>query len=98
MEKAAYLAGVFAGLDDRAQDLQCGDQPVAGRRIVAEDDMPGLLTAEIAADTAHLLDDIPVADRGAMQPDAAVGEAPFEAKIGHDRRNQGAARKPSVAR
>ncbi len=57
------------GLDDRGQHLERRDQAVAGRRIVAEDDMTGLLAAEIAAEGAHLFDDVAVADRGAVQPD-----------------------------
>src|SRR5256885_10283600 len=52
---------ISAGFDNRGQYLQRGDQPVAGRRIVAQDDVPGLLAAEIAAEAAHLLDDVTVA-------------------------------------
>ena len=71
-EDVADLARRRAGLDDRRQHLQRGDQAVAGGGIIAEDDVARLLAAEIAADAAHLLDDIAVADRGARQRDAVL--------------------------
>ena len=86
-----------AGLDDGGQHLQGGNQPIAGRGVVAENDVPGLLAAEIAADSAHLLDHIAVADRCAMKPDALAGETALEAQIGHYRRHQRAAGEPIAA-
>ena len=60
--------------------------------------MAGLLAAEIAAERAHLLDDIAVADGGAVQPDILRREKALETEIGHDRRDQRAAREPTAAR
>ncbi len=59
---------------------------------------PGLLAAEIAAEAAHLLDDIAVADRGAVQPDPLPGQTALEAEIGHHGRDQRAARETAAAR
>ena len=60
--------------------------------------MAGLLAAEIAAERAHLLDDIAVADRGAVQLDAVAGEKALETEIGHHRRDQSAACEASAPR
>src|SRR5207248_2185296 len=69
LEDAADFARMLAGLDDRRQDLQCRNEPIASCRVITEDDVAGLFAAEIAAEAAHLLDDIAVADRGAVEPD-----------------------------
>ena len=46
---------------------------------------------------AHVLDDIAVADRGAMQLQADAAEEALEAEIGHDRRDDAAAGQPARA-
>ena len=96
-EQAADFARRPSGLDDRGQNLQRRDQAVAGRRIIGEDDVARLLAAEIAAESAHLFDDIAVADRGAVQLDVLAVEKALEAEIGHHRRHQRAAGKPPAA-
>ncbi len=98
LEHPAHLARLPPGLDDRRQDLQRRDQPVAGRRVIAQDDVAGLLAAEIAAKAAHLFDDIAVADPGAVQTDALPGEIMLEAEIRHDRGDQRAAREAVAMR
>ena len=68
LELAQQLARRRLGLDQRGEHLEPRDQPVAGGRMVGEDDVPRLLAADVAAALAHLLEHVAVADRG---PDAA---------------------------
>ena len=98
LKDAAHLARPPSGLDDCRQHLQRRDQTVAGCRVVGEDDVAGLLAAEIATQAAHLFVDIAIADRGAVQPDPLPGQVAFEAEIGHDRRNQRTAGELPAAR
>src|SRR5204863_435111 len=91
LEDAADFARMLAGLDDRRQDLQCRDEPITGCRVIAEDDVAGLFAAEIAAEAAHLLDDIAVADRGTVEPDPLLRKTVFEPEVRHDCRDQRAA-------
>ena len=46
--RSSSLAGLPC-LDQRGEHLQPGDQPVAGGRMVGQDDVPGLLAADVAA-------------------------------------------------
>ncbi len=52
--------------------------------MVAEDDVARLLAADVAALLAHALDDIAVADRGAVQLEAVALEVALEPEIRHD--------------
>ena len=67
LEDPADLARPAAGAENDGQNLQGGDQAVAGRRVVAEDDVPRLLAADVEAVAAHVVDDVAVADLGALQ-------------------------------
>src|SRR5215217_4299903 len=49
VELVQHLARRLAALDEAGEDLQRRHQPVPGRRIVGEDDVAGLLAADIAA-------------------------------------------------
>jgi hypothetical protein len=44
------------------QDLERGDDPVARRRVLEDDDVAALLAAEAGADDLHPLEDVLVAD------------------------------------
>ena len=70
------LAG-SAVLDQRGEHLQRRDQPVAGRRMIGEDDVAGLLAADVEAALAHRLEHVAVADLGAdqLEPVASRGSA-----------------------
>ena len=75
LELAQQLARRRFGLDQRGKHLQPGDQPVAGRRMIGEDDVARLLAADVAAALAHLLEHIAVADLGAEQLEALLRRA-----------------------
>ena len=70
------------------EHLQRGDHAVAGRRVIEEDEVPGLLAAEVVAAAAHLFDDVAIADGGAHELAAARGERALEAHVAHDGRDE----------
>ena len=74
------LALRLARLHEHGQHLQRGDQPVAGGGVVAEDDVAGLLAAEIVAVGAHALDHVAVADGRAHEREAEAAEEALEAR------------------
>src|SRR5262249_10136279 len=63
----------------------------------AEDYVPGLLAAKITTGSAHLLDDIAVANRSAVQANTPSRQTPFKTKVGHDRRDDRVPGQPSAA-
>ena len=63
LELAQHLARRRLGFDQGGEHLEPCDQPVAGGRMVGEDDVARLLAADIAAALAHLLEHVAVADR-----------------------------------
>src|SRR5512144_623000 len=67
LEHPADLARPAAGAENDGQNLQSGDQAIARRRVVAEDDVPRLLAADVEAVAAHVIDDVAVADLGTLQ-------------------------------
>ena len=71
------------------QDLQRGQDPVAGRGVIEEDDVPGLLAAEVVSARAHLVDDIPVADRRADHPPSCSADRAVEPEVAHHGRDEG---------
>ena len=60
--------------------------------------MAGLLAAEVEAVFAHRLDDIAVADLGAVQREAEAVQEALQPEIGHDRGDDAAAGKLAVRR
>ena len=80
----ADFAGRPAVAADHRQHLQRRDQAVAGGGEVGQDDVAGLLAADIEAVLAHMLADIAVADRRARQRQAVAAEIALQAEIGHD--------------
>ncbi len=62
-------------------------QPVAGGRVVGQDDVAGLLAAEVVAVEAHVLQHVAVADGGAGQRQADGGEVALQPEVGHQRRH-----------
>ena len=97
VEQMEQFARGLAALDQRGEHLQAGDEPVAGGRIVAEDDVPRLLAADIAAARAHRLQDVAVADLGSLEGDAILGEAAFKTEVGHDGSDDCVARENAAA-
>src|SRR5271170_8004357 len=81
---------------DHGQDLQGGHQTVAGRRIVRQDDMSGLLAPDVIAELPHPLEDIAIANRRALQSKSDAGEMALQRKIGHDRGDDARLRQPPV--
>ncbi len=72
-----------AGLRDPRRQQQPGQRAVTRGRVVEDDDVPGLLAAEGVPVLLHLLQDVPVTDRGLHQPDARPLHRQLEAEVGH---------------
>ena len=74
------------------QDLEGGDDPVARRRVLEDDDVAALLAAEGRAGHLHPLEDVLVADRG--PDDLATGglDRGLQAAVRQDGHDQAAAR------
>ncbi len=66
---------------DDGKHLQCGDQTIARRRIIIENDVSGLLATDVIAMLAHVLDDISVANPRACQRQTNAPEIAFESQI-----------------
>ena len=81
---------------DHRQNLQCGDEAVAGGGVVRQDDVAGRLAAEIVAVLAHMLEHVAVAHRRADQFDALPFEMPLEPEIGHHGADDAGLRQPVV--
>ena len=69
--------------------LQTGQDAVTGAGIFGEDDMTTLLAANAAAVLSHVLIDVLVAHSGLGVADALLIESLIQAKIGHNRGNDG---------
>ena len=74
------------------------DEAVAGRRIVGQDHVAGLLAADVVALLDHALEHVAVADRGALQRQAEAGEMALEAEIRHDGRDDAGLRRAARRR
>ena len=61
-----------------------GEDPVAGRREVAHDDVAGLFAAQREGTGSHRLEDIAVADGSLHDGDAGLFEGQDETKVAHD--------------
>src|ERR1700730_5995529 len=68
---------------DERSNLYGGEQAVAGRRIVEENNVAGLLTAENVAAAQHFFEDVAIAVGSAGERDAFARKDPLEAEIGH---------------
>ena len=90
-EDPADLAQRAVARHDHRQDLQRGDQAIAGPRIVGQDDVAGLLAADVAAAVEHLLQHIAVADICPEQCQAQVTQVVFQPQVRHHSRNDAAA-------
>ena len=60
----ASSASDLAGARHLGHEVQAGEDAVAGRRVLAHDDVAGLLAAEREAALVHRLEHVAVADRG----------------------------------
>ena len=63
----ADLAHRFILALDNRQELQGGNKSVAGRAMIQEDNVAGLLAADIKPFPPHVFEHIAVADRGAHE-------------------------------
>ena len=72
IESTADLAHRLILLLDNCQDLQGGNESVAGRAMIQEDNMAGLLAAEIKPFLPHVFEHIAVSDGGARKRKAEV--------------------------
>src|SRR5262249_33064919 len=86
---------LIAALDHR-QHLQRSNQPVAGRRVIRENDVTRRLATDIVPVRAHVLEHIAIADRSTHQFNAQAAEMTLEAKVGHHGRYHAGALEPAV--
>ena len=77
----ARESGLPVSLHDRGE-LQRGDEAVAGRVVLEEDDVARLLAAEHRARRLQLLEHVAVADLGLDDVDAALAHRDLEAEVG----------------
>ena len=64
-------------------ELDAGQDAVASRGAVAEDDVPGLLPAEDGVLALHRLEHVAIADRRPDQPAAGRAHRPLQATVAH---------------
>ncbi len=82
-EHVRRLARRHAFADDHRQHLKRRDEPrLPRRREIAQDDVAGLLAAEVDPVLAHGIDDVAVADRGAQKLEADGAEEALEPEVG----------------
>jgi len=87
IESTADLAHRFILLLDNRQELQGGNESVAGRAMIQEDNVAGLLAAEIKPFLSHVFEYIAIADGGARKRKPESFEIAFEAEVRHERRD-----------
>jgi hypothetical protein len=73
------------------QHLQRRHQPIARRRVIQEDQMPALLSAEVQPIFAHRIDHVPIAHCAAQELALLTLDGPLQAQVGHHRGYQRAA-------
>src|SRR5690606_8794930 len=88
LELAADLAGRLTSALDAGKHLQRRDEAIAGGGEVGEDNVARLLTANVEAVGAHVLDHIAVTDLGAVERKTEALEITLEAEVGHDGRDR----------
>ena len=96
-ERAQHLACRPAVIDQDRKHLQCREQAVAGRRVVGEDDVAGLLAAHVQPAqrafprprSGH-----PPGCGATTRPE--TGQEPLQAEVRHHRRHHAAAAQPPV--
>ena len=93
----ANLADRFPRFGDHREHLQRGDDPIAGRHVIVQHDMAGLLAAQIETVLAHMFDHVAVADRRANEVELQTLKVPLETEIRHHRRHDAAAIQLTVA-
>ena len=70
-------------LDQHRQHLQRGQQAVAGGGEIGQDQVAGLLAADVQSMRPHVLGHVTVADLGPMQRQPTRAEETFQSQIGH---------------
>src|SRR5690606_5592249 len=70
-------------LTDCGEDLQGRQDAVAGRSLVEEEDVPGLLSTEAQALCLELFEDVAVTDLYAPDADSPFGQVALHAEVAH---------------
>src|SRR5436190_20466922 len=86
---------------DHRQNLQRGEQPVAGRGVIGQNDVARRLAPDVEAVRTHVFEHVAVADRRARERHLQLPEITLEPEIGHDGRDdarlgQAAVRLPAL--
>ena len=81
---------------DHRQHLQRRDKAVAGGREVGQDDVAGLLAADVEAVLAHVVEHVAVADRRAHERQRQALEIALEPVVGHHGGDDAGLRQPAV--
>ena len=88
LREAGYLTHELGDLAaagaEYTEEFHRSKLPVAGSRIIEENDVAGLLSAEVLAIFEHAFKDIPVSDSGALHIQPAAGSIFVEAEVGHN--------------
>ncbi len=87
LEQVQQLACALLVLDQGSKHLEGGHQTVSSRRKIAQDHVPGLLAADIAALFAHRLEHVAVADLRPEEANARFAEPALEPEVRHDGRD-----------
>ena len=88
--RAGELGERPAGPGHDPEDLERGDDAVAGRRVLEDDHVAALLAAEAGARDLHPLEDVLVADRRPDHLAAGRLDGRLEAAVREDRDDEGA--------
>ena len=84
----ARSASVASGARHLGHQVQAGEHPVAGRRVLAHDHVAGLLAAEREAAFGHRLEHVAVADAGLHDRDAVLGHRAVQSEVAHHGRDE----------
>src|ERR1043166_8356443 len=96
IEAVAYLRHRPVLPLEHREQLQRGDEGVAGRGVVGEGDVAGRFAADVEAVPAHVLEDVTVADRGARERKTETAEVTLEPEVRHHGGDHAGLRKAAV--
>ena len=84
LEAVAHFAHRPANPLDDAEKLQRCDQAIAGSGVIRQDDVSGLLAANVVAVLAHMFENVAVADCCPDEVQAQAAEKALKPKVRHD--------------
>mgnify|MGYP000501913355 CR=1 FL=1 len=73
----------FPGADHQGEYVQCRENAIPGGRVIHEDDVAGLLAADVEVAFPHPFDHVAVADVGHFDPDSGLFHRPVQAEVAH---------------